>query len=471
MLPRCRLQAVALCLLLGGCGTRGQVTFVLHDATDPRMRPDPMLVSEYQIRTTDGMVVGIAPSTAASPALLPLGALMPTMAPQDLVLGELSGTTLLGMARLRDVSIRAGTQVTYDFEVRKPLVFVGFGAPTEAGGMSVPNATEILDPTTPVATDLAHPPGGTPVAIADNLSTGAVTSDGRFYVGAQGNALWVFDTGRASSVGTAPLPFAPARVATAPRDTAVAAASAAGAIALYTDEAGLVGNPAAAQPSAMANSGAGVRGLAFSPDGQKLYALTGAADLLDPCDPGAPPSNAIRVFGLDGTMQASWQLPGFGSAIAVDPQSGAVLVSLAKSVSAIAPDAASGPVQPKTLFQANCPSAIQISNGKVVTPTSALRISSMGSQVGLAGTFDLIQGSTGGDAPATLAIPLSVFEQPIDMSGTNFDQVIRLLPSSVSGYELQVTPDGARAVIGVRTHFLLNNSLVLNTSCSTTRWC
>src|SRR5258706_8940591 len=126
-----RVGVAALWMLfVCSCGARGEVTFVLHDAEDARLRPDPSLVTEYLIKAGDGSVVGVASVNAQSQEeRLPLGVLMTTAAPRDLTIDVLSGTGLLGRARVRDVAIKAGVVTSYDAEIRKPLVVVGFPRP------------------------------------------------------------------------------------------------------------------------------------------------------------------------------------------------------------------------------------------------------------------------------------------------------------------------------------------------------
>ena len=97
----------------------------------------PELVSEYDIRTASGNVIGIASAVQSSGSsgngLLPLGALMPAGAPEDVYVTALSGGNLLGMARIKDVTIKAGKKSTYEAPLRKPLVFVGSTLPAGDG--------------------------------------------------------------------------------------------------------------------------------------------------------------------------------------------------------------------------------------------------------------------------------------------------------------------------------------------------
>src|SRR5690348_7005619 len=126
-----RLGLCAAALVAVGCGDRGSVTFNLKAPANTLFNPvsQPELVSEYDIRTATGMVIGVASAVQGSAqgdkGLLPLGALMPAEVPADVFVTALSGGNLLGMARIRDVIIKAGKKATYDAELRKPLIFVG----------------------------------------------------------------------------------------------------------------------------------------------------------------------------------------------------------------------------------------------------------------------------------------------------------------------------------------------------------
>ncbi|HZS42324.1 MAG TPA: hypothetical protein VFF06_36085, partial [Polyangia bacterium] len=390
------------------------------------------------------------------PGTLAIGPLTATAMPRDLVVTVLNGSELLEMARVRDVSIQNGQQLTYTAEVRKPLIFVGATLPIEPGGSKVLSATEILDGNI----DLVHPPAASlqkPVAIPNDVAAGSVTSDGRFFIAGRPNGLSVFDTGRAVMVGDVALPFQPTRVATSARDVAVAALGARGAdgaVAIITDVAGLGDAPANVAVAGMGTLRAQLpRAAAFAPDGQKLYVLTGGTDVLDPCDVSPPAANTVLTVGLDGQVQTTWTLPSFGADLAVDPTSGNVIVALpsANKVAVIDAIAGNGAVEPMTLFPVTCPATIAVSNGQV------LAVSGGQDPVFGAGSFDIARFPLAGGSgpPSTVAVSTSVFEQPDGNPGPNFNQVIRLLPHSLAGYELALTPDGNRAVFGSRTHFLV----------------
>src|SRR6185436_1521346 len=101
-----RMGLWAAALVVMGCGDRGSVTFNLKAPSNPLFNPvaQPELVSEYDIRTSAGTVIGVASAVQSSASgdkgLLPLGALMPAEAPEDVFVTALSGGNLLGMARI-----------------------------------------------------------------------------------------------------------------------------------------------------------------------------------------------------------------------------------------------------------------------------------------------------------------------------------------------------------------------------------
>jgi hypothetical protein len=446
-------------LFVCSCGSRGEVTFVLHDAADARMRPDPTLVTEYLIKAGDGSVVGVASVNAQSQEdRLPLGVLMTTAAPRDLVIDVLSGTVLLGRARVRDVAIKAGTVTAYDAEIRKPLVFVGFQRPDEPDGQTLANATEILDPTT--AADLAHPRGGTAVPIAGDVLAGAATADGRFFLAGRPAKLTVFDTGSAAAVGDVRLAFTPRRVAVAARDTAAAVVGANGEVSIFTNVAALTSDPASASPAASTTVADSPRAAAFSPDGQRLYVLSGGAGVLDPCDGATPTANAVQIVGVDGSDQGTWTLPEFAADLAVEPSTGAVLISLSAANQVASIDAASpaGAVSPTNLFAAACPAALRATGGLALAVSGGL--DSAASMPAMR-YRDLVQGSSTQPTskPTLIPFPETFLDQPDPgtTSGPNFDQILRVTPRSQAGYELTVTPDATRAVFAARSHYVVSN--------------
>src|ERR1700743_3066641 len=96
---------VMMFLAIAGCGNRGSVTFNITAPSQALLNPvaQPELVTEYDIRTASGSVIGIASavqgSGSSADGLLPLGALMPSDMPEDVYVTALSGGTTLGLAR------------------------------------------------------------------------------------------------------------------------------------------------------------------------------------------------------------------------------------------------------------------------------------------------------------------------------------------------------------------------------------
>ncbi len=269
-----RLRWFVAALVVTGCGDRGSVTFDITAPASPLFNPvvQPELVSEYDIRTADGTVIGIASavqsSGSSSNGLLPLGALMPAGAPEDVYVTAQSGGNLLGMARIKDVTIKAGKKASYEAPLRKPLVFVGAAMPAESAGGNKTAPVQILDPLT--SADLARAPG-TPANLT-SMTAAASTWDGQFVVTAQGTSLTAFDTGSGKTVaGTLTLTFAPSRLVVAPRDQAIVALDpgngADGSLAIISDVAGFVGSPGGGNPKYVRMPGAIARTAAFSPAG------------------------------------------------------------------------------------------------------------------------------------------------------------------------------------------------------------
>ena len=446
------LPWIVATLLVAGCGDRGSVTFNLTAPASPLLNPVamPELVSEYDIRTASGTVIGVASAVQGSGSsangLVPLGALMPINTPEDVFVTALSGGNLLGMARIKDVVIKPGKKATYEAPLRKPLVFVGSTMPAEMASGNHTVAVQILDPLSSM--DLAKQPG-TPASLP-GMTAGATTWDGRFTVVAQGNALSAFDTGTGKMVaGTVSLAAAPARIVVAPRDQAIVALNPAtgtdGSLTIISDVAGFVGSPGSASPKTVAMPGQVARTAAFSPDGSKLYVLTGGMTV-DPCAPGATlTTNTIQIYGLDGTMQGQLALEGFAADVTVDPQSGTIVVAdvAGKQVAAI--DPASG-APTKLLGNLTCPSAVRVVNGTVFAVTSDRDMTQ--------NAFTLQRVPLKGGAAAATLFSGPNYNIPIDsMPSSNGDIGMALLPVrpvSIDAYELAVTPDGSRLEFATR---------------------
>lgn len=465
-MPRLRSSAArfagALALVVtgaaaGGCGNRGSVTFNLKAPSNALFNPvaQPELVSEYDIRTASGAVIGIASavqgSAQSTDGRLPLGALMPTMGPEDVYVTVLSGGNLLGEARIRDVSIKGGAQASYDAELRKPLVFVGSSIPPEmaSGDRTLP--VEILDPNASI--DLAKAPG-TPPVVTGGMTAGAVTWDGRFLVAAQGTQLAAFDTGLGRNVtGTLTLPFAPVKVAVAPRNLAIVALDATGptdgALAIIADVAGFVAAPSTASPQMVKLMGQLPRTVAFSPDGTKMYVLSGGPTV-DPCAPGAMTTpNAIYVFGLDGAQTGSYPLEGFASDIAVDPDSGEIVVADASAKQLETIDPASGAM--KTVPGSfTCPSAVRVVNGVAFAVTSDRDTSQANAWVLQRVTLKTGQATALSFIGPNYNIPIDSMPS---QNGNIQTATLPVRPTSITAYELAITPDGSRAEFATRARY------------------
>lgn len=471
-----RLAALGLAML--GCSDRGAVTFNLQAPSNPLFNPvaQPQLVSEYDIRTMSGSVIGIASAVqdtqSNTTGLLPLGALMPNMGPTDVVVTALSGSNLLGMARIKDVTIKAGARASYDAALRKPIIFVGSKLPDETDPKNKALAVQILDPI--ASTDLARAAMNAP-SVAGGMTAGAATWDGRFLVLAQGAQIGAFDTGIGANVaGTLTLPFAPARIIGAPRDQAMVALDPGngtqGSVAIFKDVNGLTGNPAGASPGMVSVRGM-ARAAAFSPDGTKLYVLTGAA-AQDPCGPGAPTtSNAIISYTLDGTQQNMYTLPSFAADITVDPDSGVIVIadSAARQISTLDPaGAATGTVTPKQLLgNLSCPSAVRVVNGVVFAVTSDHDATQPNSFV-----LQRVTLASGQSTALSFIGPQYEISTQSDPSGDGNVQAntLQIRPVSLWAYNLALTPDGSRAEFAVRAQYVESGSSfnLLATPCTAT---
>ncbi|HEY2744954.1 MAG TPA: hypothetical protein VGL86_10045, partial [Polyangia bacterium] len=325
------------------------------------------------------------------------------------------------------------------------LVFVGSALPTETGSGNATTAVQVIDPLTEL--DLAKQPM-TPVTLP-SLTAAASTWDGRFVVVANGSALTAFDTGSGKSVaGTLNLAFAPTRIVVAPRDAAIVAldpgSGGNGSLAIISDVAGFVGSPGSANPNIVRMPGAVARSAAFSPDGSKLYVLTGGTG--DPCAPGATnAANAVQVYGLDGSMSNALMLEGFAADLTVDPQTGAIVVAdvAGKQIATIDPTSGA---PTKVLGNLTCPSAVRVVNGTVFAVTSDRDMTE--------NAFVVQRIPLGGGAATATLITAPFFNIPIDsMESQNGDigmAVVPIRPVTLDAYELAVTPDGGRAEFASR---------------------
>jgi DNA-binding beta-propeller fold protein YncE len=430
---------------MGGCGNKGAVTFSIQAPAMKALNPVTAQVTEYALKHVDGTIVAVASEGPMSTDTLPLGPLTASMAPVDLQLQVLSGSTLLGMGLVKDVSFENGVQKSYDVWVRKPLLTIGSSVPTEPVTLNLQDG-QIIDPTEGSA-DLTMMMG--PKLPTQTVAT-APTWDGRFLLAASGmtKTMDVIDTGSGKTVGSAPLGFVPAKVAVGSRNSAVAALDPAGSVLLYSDVDALTGNPGAATGMKIAVAGM-QRTLTFSPDGQSLYVLSGSD--ADPCTGAAPVKNVITVLGLDGSMKGSWMLSGFVSDVAVDPRTNKVVITDATNgkISYFDAGAAFGAVMGTQIGQATCPSAVRVVNSEAFVVTSD-------------------RGNTD-DSFVLQRIDLgSAMVSKVSFQGPSYSQNVtgpqmspdgnlafnfQLRPVGLYAADLAVTPDGARAVFAIRTRY------------------
>src|SRR5262249_10702301 len=123
--------AALACLPSWGCGSKTAITFAIEAPDLELLSPVSDRVSEYTIKKSDGTLVGVASVGPGLPGTLSLGPLMELPQPTDLEVSVLSGAELLGIGRVRDVTIQAGSSATYVAEVRKPLLTLGSALPIE----------------------------------------------------------------------------------------------------------------------------------------------------------------------------------------------------------------------------------------------------------------------------------------------------------------------------------------------------
>jgi hypothetical protein len=242
--------------------------------------------------------------------------------------------------------------------------------------------------------------------------------------------------------------MARSRIVVAPRDLAIVALDpGTSGMAIISDVMGFAGSPGGAAPKTVSLGGAVARTATFAPDGSRLYVLTGGRGV-DPCAPRATlTTNALQVYTLDGTMTGSFPLSGFASDIAVDPQTGLLVVADVAGKQLVTLDPESGAIT-KLLGNLTCPSAVRVVNGTVFAVTS---------------DHDTVQKDgfvlqrvplKGGAAVATPFRGPSYFIPILSSPSPNGDigmVIIPVRPVSTDAYELAITPDGSRAEFATRT--------------------
>lgn len=441
------IQATVFAVLgAAACGQRGSVTFTIHAPGQQLLDPITDRVSEYTIKKLDGTLVGVASVTPSSPGTLQLGPLMQEQQPIDLVLSALSGTDLLGMARLKDVSIQNGVQKSYTAEVRKTLLTVGSALPDEKDPGNKLGAPQVQDPTTGIDLVAQSPPV---VSMPQGVSASGASWDGRFVFVGSSAGLGVIDTSTGQMVGVANLGFQPTRIAVGARDSAVIAVEPGGTAAMFGDVSALETNPGGTQPVMMKIAGQ-PRMAVFTAEGQRALVLTGGA-LTDPCNGGtAPAANAILAIGLDGQMQGTWNMPGFVSDVVVDPTTLKVVIteSVANRVSSFDPATPYGPVQPTKLEDATCPTAVRAANGVAFVVTAERPTSD-------SFNYTLLRKSLVDNTSSRLPFVGPLYNEVVSGTGTDQNEAVtfRIRPRGLYAYDMAVTPDGARALFAVRARY------------------
>jgi hypothetical protein len=445
------MRAALIALLCVGCGSRGSVSFVIRAPSYEPLNPIDERVTEFSVKRMDGTVVGVASQTAMSGTNLPLGVLAQTTAPLDLQVSVLSGSTLLGLARVKDVSIQPAVQRDYAADVRKPLITIGSTVPTLTGEMlpnNAPLAGQILDPST--FSDLAKLPGGP--RLPTRTTAAASTWDGRFLLAAGMGGLSVIDTGSGQTVGLAALNFEAARVVVGARDSAVAVLDPNGAVMIYADVAALVSNPATAGAKRV-DLAIAQRTAAFSPDGKTLYVLGGPP--ADPCSPTAGPQapNSLSAVGIDGTMIGEWRFSGFVADMAIDAAGERFMLSdvAGDRVTALDIGAPFGQATTTKITDADCPSALRLAGNElfVVTNSRSMDFDPP--------AFEMLHVTLRSGAITKLYFSSPIYDRvdvpDMPTPGGTTSLGFRFTPVSLVAQDMALSPDGSRAVFTTRARY------------------
>jgi hypothetical protein len=450
---------IAVFVFLAACGNRGSVTFSILAPAYAPLNPITDQVTDYSIKKLDGTLIGVASETGSGEQTLSLGPLMPQMMPIDVQVNVQSGSTLLGMARVRDVAIENAVEKEYAVYVRKPLITIGSDLPLESIPGNAAQQGQILDPTTPdpQQSNLSSLPDGP--KLPDRTSAAAATWDGRYLFAANDSGISVIDTGTGTTVGMVPLGFRPVRLAVGAHDSSLAAlevvdvtSGGTSAVTLFNDVAGLIANPSAATGMQVPLPGE-TRTMTFSPDGQSLYALGGRP--IDPCSPTSkvPAPNGLTVLGLDGAMLGSWTFPGFVADIALDAATGRVVVTDDTNglVGVFDPSMPFGPVQPQKIADATCPNGVRVANGDAFVLTNG-RDKSFNPPA-----FILLRVPVKGGSPNAIPFTSPTYSQvnigdmPTPDGSTKV--TFQFVPTSLNAYEMAITPDATRLVFATRARY------------------
>jgi hypothetical protein len=468
------VAVVALAVLsLGGCQGRGRVGFIVDQPQNALLNPFRERITDYSLKRADGSVVAVVSEQSGRTSDLLLGALPLSEAPVDLELLVSAGPLQVGQARMKDVVFQSKGESTYTAAVRKPLLVIGGSRAPEGDGPLEP--AQWID--TVSQRDLVYDSMGSasPLTLPSGVTASAFSWDGRFLFAATGQGLHVIDTGTGREVGVATLGFDASRIAVAARDTSVAVLSADPSLpmaAIFRDVAALANSPATAVSVMLTLPMQSPRRLVYSKDGGRLFILDGG-QLADPCSAQVKPqANRIVVIdALGGGSIGEWQLPGFVSDFALDPESGALVLSDSTRGQVLLLDEQTepGPVQPRSLGPVVCPSAIGVARGAALVVTSEFD-PEFGDGSFVLAKVPLTSDGTGN---AIEQLPFSAPRYAVtladpDKPNPRISPDIVFLPVGLVATELALSPDGERAVLATRTLYRETNSkfAVLDYSCT-----
>ena len=446
-----------------GCQRSTELELDIGAPTVDLLNPLSLPVSDFVLKNElDAILAAVSIGASRdSSNRLPLGALDPALN-GDLTLDVMSGSQLVGLARIDNAEITPGQVLTLEADIRKPLVVVGAADAAELAGSR--HAPELLDPTT--STDLVERGIKVPASQASGFTT-----DGKTLFLAAADGLRAFDTGTGTASAPTPTPFVTAKMAIAPKNLGLAlveSASTNSRVIIYTDPSALVASPTTA-PSVSATIATGrPRTAHFSNTGDVLFVLV-EPDGAEPCTgKSVPAANEIIPITRDGKLLAPIRLPSFVADFGVD-RGGRLILSESggNRISAMALDASFASVgTPVKLYDAACPTAIRLLEDQLFVVTNDL------SNV-VSNAFSLMRGHVDGAVATRLAIARPTYQSQLNDSSTP-DQLtslnVQLVSTAVAASELVVSPDGNRAVFASRSRYLENKQAFTwaNLACTAT---
>ncbi len=435
------------CLLIApaGCQSPTELTFEVRAPRNALLDPFATSVSDFVLKTSDGATIAAVSAGASRDGdnRLALGVLDPALV-GSLRLDVLSGTQLVGVGRIHDVSIETGSARALGAEVRKPLVVVGSAAAPEATGSLV--APSLLDPTT--STDLATRGIKLPSA-----SVSGFTADGQHLFLADAAGLSVFDTGTGTTVGPAELAFHPGLLALAPGDSAIAlveGGTTSARVAIYSDVKGLVVAGAGAAATGTLSGGV-PRAAHFSRNGETLYVLVESPGS-EPCTGAKPAANTIIPINRQGTVGAPIALPSYVSDFGIDKagrfilaEAGADQISILTFAS---PEDTTSAATTAKLYATSCPTALTLLEDQLYVVTNDTN--------GAVGAFSLLRGRLDGALPTRFAINRPTYRTLLNKESSVGGQInlnLDFASTAIAAAEIAVSPDGNRAVFSTRTRY------------------